>query len=699
MESGRGVHVGNRLALFAAILAVALLFAGCTNPSANTYQNATGQPFGQNPDGAIQANGSPQGNQFGSIVQQTTESTGTLEPDLSKPVPQPPVEGKNATLSLGNITIEYYSVAASYETVTLGADFFIRAKNNGSSNETLYAALASAQPAFTWQFFSYQNESVTLEPGKEKTLHYYASNDEPGRAGLLFEFWQKPDRSDKVAANITLYRGTEQDENLAKSAVLYGKVMDKATGNPVPGANVTAYLFSGYSDNGAFAARTDANGDYAVAVPGVDDIASFLGPASAAYGSLDYFITTDAPGYGYGYVGDVSPRRGQKLQKDILLEQFASNASYMQKWETNVSEPYGFFRVAADSGWNYAVAVQAKHPPELGVPSRFYVFDARTGRVVFSQESGNECAGLSLPQGGLTAAVSCNNGQAFALDLSLKNVSLKWSASDPAGNPQRWIELSHDGKLALTGPFVTPEHRYSFVLLDASTGELVAGFEADFAWLRNARFTQDDSKFVVGGSDGVLEMYDTASGKMLWENRIGEFPFVLEVDAVGNTYAGSKGRSVYSFDQTGKQRWTFRVPDHTPYAGAISADGTVFAFSTMQGWVYYVDSATGNINWRKKIASNNAAFNALSMSRDGKTIAVGGAPDNLLAVLDNKGNTLFSHVAAQNNDPILAQKWAGIGYKASENTQRGAMGTAMSADGKKILVAYGDDYVREFEMK
>jgi len=690
--------VGNRLALFAVILSAALLFAGCANPSANNYQNATGQPSGQNPNGTMQATGLPQNPFQGSVPQVVV--TKAIEPDLSKPIPTPPVAGKNATLALGNgITITYYSVAASYETVTLGADFFIKAKNNGSRNETLSAALASAQPAFTWQLFSYQNESFPLAPGEEKTLHYYASNDEPGRTDLLFEFWQKPDRADKATAKITLYRGTSQDENLAKSASVYGKVRDRATGKPVEGANVTAYLFSGYSDNGAFAARTDANGDYAVAVPGVDDIASFLGQASAAYGSLDYFITIDAPGYGYAYIGNVSPSRGQKLQQDVWLAKFASNASYAQKWESNVSEPYGFFRVAADSGWNYAVAVQAKHPPELGVPSRFFVFDARTGRQVFSQASGSECAGLSLPQGGSAAAVSCNDGQAFALDLSRQNVSLKWSARDPASNTRRWIEISHDRKLVLTGPLVTPERRYSFALLDAATGELVRSFEADFAWLRNARFTEDDSKFVVGGSDGVLEMYGTESGKLLWENRIGEFPFVLEVDAKGNTYAGSKGRSVYSFDQTGRQRWTFRVPDHTPYAGAISADGTIFAFSTMQAWVYYVDSATGNIIWRKRIASNNAAFNALSMSADAKTIAVGGAPDNLLEVLDSSGNTVFTNIAKKNDDPVLAQKWAGIGYKASENTQRGAMGTAISADGKRILVAYGDGYVREFETK
>ncbi len=620
-----------------------------------------------------------------------------VEPDLSNPVMQPRVIGENKTLAVGNIEISYYSVAASYDVISLGVDFFIRARNNGVHNETLSATLASTPPAFTWQLFFYQNESFTLAPGEEKTLHYFASNDEPGQADLLFDFWQKPDKSDKATANITLFRGSDRDENLTKSAIVYGRVSDKATGNPVFGADVVVNLFSG---RGAYEAKTDWNGNYAVAVPGVDDIASFLGPASGNYRSLNYSITISYPGYGYLYLGNVSPMRGEKLQVDILLSPFSRSASYALDWESNVSEPYGFFRVAADKDWNYAVAVQAKHSPELNVPSLFFVFDAKTGKQVFSQATQNECWGVSMSSDGKTVAAACSDGYVYALGISAGNVSLKWSARDPTGNMRRWVEISHDGKLVLTGPLVAaPSSRYAFVLLNASTGELVRGFEGDFAWLRNARFSADDSRLVVGGSDGVLEMYETASGKKLWENRIGEFPFVLEMDGNGNTYATGKGRTIYSFDPSGKERWSFRVPDHAPYAGAISADGSKLAFSTMQGWVYYVDTATGGVYWRKRIASNNAAFNALSMSADGKTIAVGGAPQNLLQVLDDKGNTLFGNTAPANDDPALAQKWAGIGYKASDNTQRGTMGTFMSADGSRILAAYGDDYVREFSRR
>ena len=684
-----------RLALFAAILAVALLFAGCLNPGTNNYQNATGQPFGQNPDGAMHANGSPQG-PFGSIVQQTTESTGTLEPDISKPVPQPPVAGKNATIALGDITIKYYSTAASYDALSLGADIYFFAKNNGQDNETFSTRLSSEIPAWCWQFFSFQNETVTLAAGEERTLHFYASNDEPGRADFVFDFWQKQDMTDKVPATVTVYRGPESEERLARSAVVYGQVTDKATGKPVFGATVELNVFSARQ---TFRATTDTQGNYAVQVIGVDDIASFLGPQPRAYRSLDYFMTIRQTGFDYYYRDGISPRRGEKTRVDAKLAATeGTQTKYALVWETNVSEPFGFFKVAADKKWEYAIAVQAKHMPELNKPTHFVVFNASTGKQLLAQPTINECWGLSVAKEASVAAVSCHNGTAYAIDLA-ENATISWNESDPVGGMRREVAVSDDGKYVLTGPETYPGKSYPVVLFDAKTGKLSHWVLEDYGWVRNAKFSADGSRFLIGASDGIVAMFETETGRKLWENRIGEFPFVLEIDSEGNTYASGKGRTVFSFYANGSMRWSFRVPDHTPLSGALTADGKRLVFGTGQGWVYAVDAKNGSTIWRSHISAETLGHNGISMSVDGSRIAVGGAPQNTLDVMDFDGNIIFTHTAPPNNDPVLADKFATIGHAVSESTQKGALGTAVSTDGKKILVAYGDDYVREFEMK
>ena len=688
--------MGNSLALFAVMLAVALLFAGCTSPGTNTYQNATNQPFGQNPDGPMQATGSPQENPFESIVQQPAASNGNVEPDLTKPVPTPPVAGKNVTLALNDIEITYYSVAASYDSLSLGADIYFFAKNNGKETQALGARLASQIPPWCWQFFSFQNETITLAAGEERTLHFYASNDEPGRMDFVFDFWQKPDKSNRKTATVAVYRGSESEEKLAHSAVVQGQVTDKATGKPVPGAKVELNVFSARQ---SFWATTDAQGNYAVKVIGVDDIASFLGPQPLAYRSLDYFMTIRKTGFEYYYRDGIAPRRGEKTIADAKLSaRQGTQAGYGLVWETNVSEPFGFFKVAADRNWEYAIAVQAKHMPELNKPTHFFVFNASTGKQLLAQPTVNECWGLAVAKDAGVAAVSCHNGTVYAISLG-KNATVIWNESDPVGGMRREVAVSDDGRYVLTGPETYPGKSYPVVLLDSGNGTIARSILEDYGWIRNAKFSADGSRYVIGASDGVVALFETETGRKLWENRIGEFPFLLELDSQGNTYASGKGRTVFSFFANGSVRWSFRVPDHTALSGALSQDGRQLVFGTGQGWVYCIDASNGSILWRSHISAETLGHNGVSMSSDGSRIAVGGAPQNTLDVMDAYGDIIFSHTAPANNDPVLADKFATIGHAVSESTQKGALGTAMSADGKRILVAYGDDYVREFETK
>jgi len=493
---------------------------------------------------------------------------------------------------------------------------------------------------------------------------------------------------------VTVYRG--QDERLVGSSVIYGQVVDNATGKPVTGAEVEVNLYSG---RWGFRAMTDGQGNYAAKAVGADDLKAFFGQQPRPYKNLDYFITVKKDGYNYGYMEGLAPKRGEKLKADISLDASGKGENYSLGWEAKVSEPYGFFKIAADKTWNYAVAVQSKHMPELNKPTHFFVFNASTGAQLLAQPVANECWGLSVARNAEIAAVSCHNGTVYAIGLSSGNASIIWSQKDRIGNMRREVEVSDDGKYVLTGPDVSTGKKYSVILLDAKDGAVVTGIEEDYGWVRNARFSSDGSRFVIGASDGAVAMFETQTGRKLWENRVGEFPFVLEMDAEGNTYAAGKGRTAFSFFANGSERWSFRVPDHTPLSGTITADGKRLVFGTGQGWVYNVNTRDGSIIWRRHITVETLGHNGVSMAADGSRIAVGGAPQNTLNVLDGLGNIIFEHTAKANNDPVLSDKFATIGHGVSESTQKGALGTAMSTDGRKILVAYGDDYVREFEMK
>ncbi|MFA6531092.1 MAG: WD40 repeat domain-containing protein, partial [Candidatus Micrarchaeia archaeon] len=303
---------------------------------------------------------------------------------------------------------------------------------------------------------------------------------------------------------------------------------------------------------------------------------------------------------------------------------------------------------------------------------------------LWKKATGDECWGFDI-RNGLVAA-GCSDGHVYVVGADGKE---KWEKDCKTMN--REVEFSPDGSLLLTGPCGEDDYE----LLDANTGALISTAKDAREALRRSRFTSDGNEFVAGASFGNLAMY-SLDGTQIWKNYIGEFPLFLEIDSSGNTYAGGKGRTVFSYDKDGKERWSFRVPDHVVTEGAISADGSRVVIGTIGAWVYLLDGATGKVLWRDKIEGENVGHNAVSISKDGKYIAVGGAPQNTLYIYDENGTRIFTHEAQENPDPILDEKWAGIGRDASVGTQKGTMGTYISEDGDKVVAAYGDDYVRMF---
>ncbi|MFH1623256.1 MAG: PQQ-binding-like beta-propeller repeat protein, partial [Candidatus Aenigmatarchaeota archaeon] len=547
---------------------------------------------GQNPNGTAAGpeGGQPGGSQAGNGM----EGFRTPPFDATKPLQGPPMPGENKTLMLGDIEIKYYSVAASYPMFSLGADFFMHVLNTGASAETFSITQASKPASWNLHFFAFHPESMTLQPGEERALHYFSSNDAEGQFDMDFDMWQDSGNLDKVTARVKFYSGSQEESKIAYDAMLYGYVLDKPAGLPVAGVDVQAFSFSGRD---SFNERTDSEGRYALPIVSEEAVNAFLGGQETSYASLANFVVVDADGYEYSYTGGVSAKRGEKLRLDIYLEPEKPAQKYSLDWEQKVSDYYGFFWVVVDDGWTRVVASQAKHPPQLDKPTNFYLFDAETGAQLWEYPTGNECWGIDISRDGSLVAAGCSDDRAYVVNAA--DGSLKWSYD--GGGMNREVELSHDGQWLVTGPAKATDGTYDFALFKASDGSMSRGFGGRDMWLRNSRFNADDSKFVVGLGGGDTAMYDTASGDLVWENYIGEFAMFLAIDSDGNTYAAGKGRTLFSFDPAGKPRWSFRIPDHTAGTGAISSDGSRVAIGTVGGWVYYIDGSTGDVLWRARV--------------------------------------------------------------------------------------------------
>lgn len=613
----------------------------------------------------------------------------TFFPNLEskKTVDTSKFRSEKKVITLNNLKITFDSVASSFPPLTLGADLFIKVKNNGAKLETLYMTplkdLVKNVPKMSIHFFSFQNDTVTIKPGEEKVLHWFSSNDETGEFNQKISFWQKSDSSDKVTLDVKFYSGDGMSLTPSKDAILYGSVLDGKTNSVIPNAEVEVILFSGRE---SYRAKTDNNGKYALSVPSFEQINDVIG-TNSAYRSMGHILTVTKDNYEYYFKEDVKLSSGEKKEFNLTLIPVEKKVNYTLKWENNVSDYYGFFYGLPDKNWQYIVASQAKHSPQIDKPTNFYLFDASNGKQLWKYPTQNECWGIDISKDGLTVAAGCHDSALYVVNTLDGSLRFK----KDSGMMNREVELSHNGKYLLTGPYENEQ----VALFNAQNGELISKFSGPKEAMRNSKFTFDDKKFIVGHSFGWVSMYSINSER-LWENYIGEFPLFLGVDTNENTYATGKGRTLFSFDNLGQLRWSYRVPDLTVTSGAVTPDGSRIVLGTVGGFVYNIDGKTGKVLFIKKLPCVSVGHNAVSVTKDGKYISVGCAPEYKLLVLNEFGTKVFEYDSVQNPDPILSLKWATIGQGSSEGSQKGIMGTSISEDGSRVLAAYGDNNIKLF---
>lgn len=166
----------------------------------------------------------------------------------------------------------------------------------------------------------------------------------------------------------------------------------------------------------------------------------------------------------------------------------------------------------------------------------------------------------------------------------------------------------------------------------------------------------DDAVF-VGNADGILYAMDAETGDERWtfgtDHRIEGSPAYAD----GTVYVGSYDMSVYAVDAaSGEERW------HRELGGLIRGsptvvDGTVFvgvgchnlacarfaeeAGATENGWVYALDAASGETEWRYGVGNEVVSTPAV----DDETVYVGASDDHLYAIDVGSGDVDWTYEA------------------------------------------------------
>ncbi len=581
-------------------------------------------------------------------------------------------EGEWKTLTLGEVEIRYFSTAIMRGNFETSTDILFFVKNKGSSTKivqaTLLKELAQQKPENVYHFFGFQKDEISIASGEEKKFWYYISNEPP----IDFEL--------EVTFEVGSEEGTaivhvkEEDLKSLFTAYIYGVVTDKQTGEPVKDATVIGTLFNGRE---GFTQVTDEFGRYVLPVTSMQDIQNVFGNRTVLYNSLAYSISAEKDGYQFFYENNLSPGKEEQLRLDIELEKSSGEKDFALAWEKQVQDNYGFFWVMPSKDFSVIAAAQAKHPPELQKPTHFYLF-SEEGTILWQQDTGSECWGFDITDDGNKIAAACHDGYTYVVS---KGGTLLWKGSSVNQVMTREAEFSPSGNQLITGPYGED----SLALVDSSDGETINEYTTE-EWLRNSKFYLDGSGYLTGHGGGTILAFDM-NGNNKWEQIIGEFPLMMEVDQQNNVYLSGKGRTLFSYDEEGNLRWTYRIGDHTITAGDISDNGKLAA-GTVGGQVYLFDS-DGNLLWRRGACGQDAqgctvGHNAVDISSDGKYIVVGSAPQNGLVVFDENGTLVWSYTAEikENSEDLLV----------------GAVTVAISDDDSKIVAGYGDNYIRMFEL-
>ena len=251
----------------------------------------------------------------------------------------------------------------------------------------------------------------------------------------------------------------------------------------------------------------------------------------------------------------------------IFYAMNASNGQLLCKYAT-----YGKILASANA------APSGDGPPRILVGSydfKLYCFNATTGAVIWTFETGNYINGSCAVAGGQAVFGGC--------DALVHVVDVATGVKSKEIDAGAYIAAS----AALAGGRAYFGHyENEFLCVDINQGKVLWRYkDLDFPYMAAAAVTED--RVVFGGHDKALHCVDRAEGKGLWKFPTGGKIESSPVVAGGQVVFGSDDGTVYMVSlKDGKQLWSYEIGQAVGSSPAVadekivigSDDGGVYCF-------------------------------------------------------------------------------------------------------------------------
>lgn len=230
-----------------------------------------------------------------------------------------------------------------------------------------------------------------------------------------------------------------------------------------------------------------------------------------------------------------------------------------------------------------------RHGRDRGPSSGLMVaMNAETGKNIWRFRTGAVESSPLLVDGTLYFGTFDN--RLYALDARTKRV--RWSfetGDDVKGGPAYW-----------RGTIYTGSYDGKVYAVDARSGKLRWSSEGQAGLLGAGNFyagpTVAYGRVYIGNTDGKVYAFGARSGDLIWSRSTGDFVYSSVAVADRTVFVGSYDHHLYALDAaTGDVKWSFEVD------GAVSGSPTVMAglvyFSTLREKTYALDARTGKVVW------------------------------------------------------------------------------------------------------
>lgn len=164
-------------------------------------------------------------------------------------------------------------------------------------------------------------------------------------------------------------------------------------------------------------------------------------------------------------------------------------------------------------------------------------------------------------------------------------------------------------------------------------------FDKADALIDSAAALTADGQVIVPGGDGYLHALDAATGRRNWTfaayhsqahqqgTVVNSFEGNVQADPQGRIYAGSDNGTLYALDTHGKELWHFTTGMMIWSTPALDPAGHWLAFGSLDGTLYVLDPASGQLLDRYVIGSDVKS----SPATDGRRLYVGASNQRLYA--------------------------------------------------------------------